>query len=108
MKERTAFCCNIHAMSEPERGRYNVLRRKLELGGDRVEELENGYMFRLRLGALSPNEMGEWVEYERRCCPFFELAVEAERENGPWSLRITGREGVKAFVREEFHVLKLG
>jgi hypothetical protein len=34
--------------------------------------------------------------------------VEAERENGPVSLRITGREGVKAFIRGEFKVLKVG
>jgi hypothetical protein len=36
------------------------------------------------------------------------LAIEAEREKGPVSLRISGREGVKEFIRREFRALKVG
>ena len=106
MNERAAFCCNIHAMNEAERGRYNVLRAKLERGVDRVEELENGYMFQLRIGALSLDEMGEWVEYERRCCPFFELSIETGLEEAPVALGVMGELGVKEFIRMEFAGIK--
>jgi hypothetical protein len=106
MKERTGFCCNIHAMSEAERGRYSVLRGRLEQGVDGVEEIENGYMFRLRSGALSLDEMGEWVEYEQKCCPFFGLGIETDLPRGPIALRVAGKSGVKEFIRMEFAGIK--
>jgi hypothetical protein len=73
-----------------------------------TKELADGYVFRFRSEGISFAEVADWVATERLCCPFFDLAVEAERENGPVSLRITGREGVKAFIRGEFKVLKVG
>jgi hypothetical protein len=106
MNERTAFCCNIHAMSEAERRRYDVLRGKLEQGVARVDELENGYVFRLRSGALSLDEMGEWVEYEQKCCPFLGLDMDTGLPRGPLALRVTGEPGVKEFIRMEFVGIK--
>ena len=70
MKERAAFCCKIHAMSEAERRRYDVLRGKLEQGVDRVDELENGYVFRLRSGALSLDEIGGGSNTSRKVVRF--------------------------------------
>jgi hypothetical protein len=43
----------------------------------------------------------EFISLERLCCPFLGFALEVEPESGPVWLRLTGREGVKAFVREE-------
>lgn len=106
MKERVAFCCNLHAMSEEERRRYDVLREKLEQGVDRVDELENGYVFRLRSGALSLDEMGEWVEYERKCCPFLGLEMQTGLPGGPIAFTATGEPGVKEFIRMEFVGIK--
>lgn len=37
-----------------------------------------------------------------RCCPFFDFDLIVEREGGSMWFRLTGREGVKAFIREEF------
>jgi hypothetical protein len=69
-------------------------------------ELPNGYAFRFRPGGVSLVELADWVESERRCCPFFDLAIEAEREGGPVWLKITGREGVKQFITAELKSLK--
>src|ERR1700692_1934000 len=106
MKERAAFCCNIHAMSEAERRRYDLLRGKLEQGVDRVDELENGYVLRLRSGALSLDEMGEWIEYEQKSFPFFCLGLECGVPRGPIALRVTGEPGAKEFIRMEFVGIK--
>jgi len=43
----------------------------------------------------------EFITLERLCCPFLTLALEVERERGPLWLKLTGREGVKPFLRAE-------
>ena len=72
-----------------------------------TKEIADGYVFRFRPDGISFAEIADWVATERVCCPFFDLAIEAERENGPMALRITGREGAKNFIRGEFQTLKL-
>ena len=92
----------MNAMIKEERARYDVLRRKLEQAVERAEELENGYVFRLRAASISLEEVAQWVEYEQKCCPFFGLGVEAAPQKGPIVLRVTGEPGVKDFIRMEF------
>ena len=96
------FACNMNAMTKEERARYDVLRRKLEQAVERVEELENGYTFRLRDASISLEDLAQWVEYEQKCCSFFGLGVEASPQKGPIALRVTGEPGVKDFIRMEF------
>ena len=43
-----------------------------------------------------------FIMLERRCCPFFDFALEVEREGGPLWLRLSGREGAKEVLRTEF------
>jgi hypothetical protein len=102
VNDESNFACNMNAMTTDERSRYDALRHRLEAAVDGVVEMENGYTFQLRRGALSLAEIGEWVEYEQKCCPFFGLGIEAGPERGPVGVRVTGREGVKEFIRLEF------
>jgi hypothetical protein len=103
------FACSLEKSLTKEQTEHKK-QSALKMESARIEtrELADGYVFRFRPEGISFAEVADWVATERVCCPFFDLAVEAERENGPLSLRITGREGVKAFIRGEFHVLKLG
>ena len=39
---------------------------------------------------------------EHACCPFFDIAIRLERESGKLWLSLTGREGVKTFIKSEF------
>ena len=48
------------------------------------------------------NLFRKWVAGERLCCPFFDIDVHVEREGGSLWLRLTGREGVKQFIRADF------
>jgi hypothetical protein len=56
--------------------------------------------FRLPSSALMT--VAEWVSLERKCCPFFAFEIEQPKDQGPVWLRITGSEGAKAFIEEEF------
>jgi hypothetical protein len=108
-KRESPFACSLEkSLTKEQRDHKKQIALKMESARIETKELADGYVFRFRPEGISFAEAADWVATERVCCPFFDLAVEAERENGPVSLRITGREGVKAFIRGEFHVLKLG
>jgi hypothetical protein len=108
-KPETPFACSLEkSLTKQQREHKRQIAVKMESARLETKELANGYVFRFRPDGVSFAEVADWVATERVCCPFFDLAVEAERENGPVSLRITGREGVKAFIRAEFKALKLG
>jgi hypothetical protein len=47
-------------------------------------------------------EVAEWAVAESKCCPFFDFHIDLEREGTLVCLRLTGSEGVKAFIRSEF------
>jgi hypothetical protein len=106
--ENATFFCDMKAMSKTERERYVELREKLEGAVDETQESESGYAFRLRSEAVSLLEVAEWVEKERKCCPFFDFEIAAERGGGPVRLKISGVEGVKAFLRMEFGTAPAG
>lgn len=63
-----------------------------------VQELEDGYAFQF------PNEPGmlpalaHFIEHERQCCAFYDFALEVGAGGRPFRLRMTGAEGVKAFM----------
>jgi hypothetical protein len=108
-KHETPFFCSIEkTLTREQREHKKALSEKMEKARIETKELPDGYVFRFRPEDVSFAEVADWVATERACCPFFDLAIEAERENGPLSLRITGREGVKQFIRMEFHTLKIG
>ena len=99
-----AFCCDMKAMTREERGRYETLRAKLEAAVVGIEELVDGYSLQLRGGALTAAELGEWISFEKKCCPFFTLTTDGHAD--ALRLRITGRDGVKDFIRAEFSAIR--
>lgn len=104
MTESGGFCCDMTAMTREERGRYESLRAKLEAAVISIAELDDGYALRLRDGAIGPEELLEWIAFEQKCCPFF--ALTASEQAGSLLLLITGRDGVKDFIRAEFSAIR--
>ena len=98
------FCCDMKAMTPEERDRYGILRAKLETAVISVAELAGGYGLRLRDGAIEPDELVEWIAFEQKCCPF--LTLTASEQAGSLMLLITGRDGVKDFIRAEFSAIR--
>jgi hypothetical protein len=107
-RPETPFACSLEkSLTKEQRAHKKLIAEKMEAARLETKELSDGYLFRFRSESISFAEIADWVATERVCCPFFDLAIGAERENGPMYLRITGREGVKNFIRGEFQTLKL-
>lgn len=102
MTTASPFVCDVAAMTPDQRAEHHRLGARLLHAITDTRELSDGYAFELGEQALTINELATWVDYERRCCPFFDIAVEWRREGGPVTVRLTGRDGVKAFIALEF------
>jgi|SRR5579871_482127 len=95
------FTCQVGVFSPAERKRQHELADKVKAAVTSHQETAAGYAFRIDPARVSIRELGEFVEGEHRCCPFFDLQLEIEpRAGGTW-LRLGGAEGVKAFIRDE-------
>jgi hypothetical protein len=104
MKEKAWFYCNMGALSSSDRERHNQLLIKLETARLEIQELSDGYSFRLRNESVSLAEAAEWVSYESKCCPFFDFEIHLVRDKGPLWLKLRGKDGIKPFIRAEFGI----
>jgi hypothetical protein len=102
--EASKFYCNTKALSAAERTHHTELTAKLLAKRTRVVEAEKGYEFHYSSADVSLMELADWAGAESKCCPFFDFHVDLEKEGTQMCLRLTGEEGVKAFIRAEFHV----
>ena len=68
---------------------------------EETRELPNGYEVRFADEPDLLKRLADFVSLEKLCCPFLRFEIDAEAENGPVWLRLSGREGVKEFIREE-------
>jgi hypothetical protein len=101
---QTKFYCNSKALSPAERTHHKQLTDKLMGIEKGVVETENGYEFQYPPAEVSISELADWVTAEGKCCPFFDFHIDLEREGKLLCLRLTGPEGVKAFIRSEFQI----
>jgi hypothetical protein len=98
----SAFACNLKALTPAERATHRQLTERLLPAVRGTREIAEGYVFELDARQVAIADLAAWVDFERRCCPFFDFHLEWRRENGPVTLQLTGREGVKAFIQAEF------
>ncbi len=101
---QSKFYCNIKALNPVERVRHKHLSDKLTAARKEIVETEKGYEFQYSPADISLAELAEWVAAESKCCPFFDFHIDLEREGKLVCLRLTGEEGVKAFIRAEFKI----
>ncbi|HKW15336.1 MAG TPA: hypothetical protein VJS69_12685 [Candidatus Krumholzibacteria bacterium] len=94
------YSCNMAAFSAQDLEQYRTLSENLRASLKETKELGNGYAFKLPGDALVSTS--QWIAYERRCCPFFDFALELPHDGGPLWVRITGEPGVKQFIATEF------
>lgn len=93
------LACNMNALTKAERAKYGKVTRSLMRAVQEQKELQEGFAFRLPRKALPT--VAEWVSLESRCCPFFTFGIDVTKDNGPIWLRVTGPDGVKAFIQDE-------
>ena len=94
--------CNLDAWSPDQRARQAELSREFSSRRRRVEELDDGLAFHFDRDPELSVRLAKRASLERRCCPFLDLAVEWPHDGETMWLSVTGRGGIKAFVREEF------
>jgi hypothetical protein len=98
------FACNAKALTPTERAHHKQLSEKLLASRKAIVETEKGYEFQYSPSTVSISELADWVVAEGKCCPFLDFHIDLEQEGKLACLRLTGREGTKAFIRDEFHV----
>lgn len=101
MSTESPIACRIGALSPADRERRASILRFVAAHITDVEELDDGYAVVLSWNADLWTRTAEFLIYERECCPFLDIALEAGREAGPIRVRLTGREGVKPFIKME-------
>jgi arsenate reductase (thioredoxin) len=95
------IACDMTAIPPEQRQVHLATSKELFSCIEEFRELGNGYEFRFAPESDLIVKLAQFIELEQLCCPFLNFVVEVEQESGPVWLRLTGRDGVKAFIREE-------
>lgn len=96
--EDQPIVCDLTAIAADVREQHVLNSPRIFQAALEVRALRDGYAFRL------PNEPGMWlalanfVEHERRCCPFWRFGLTVEPQHGPLWLELTGAEGAKELL----------
>ena len=94
------IACDMTALSADERRRYDVLRARVIDAVTRV--VPSADAFRLQIGkGLGVTDVAEWASLEHRCCPFLNISLSIEPDDG-LSVQLGGSAAIKAFLRGEF------
>ena len=104
MTAESKFYCNIKALNPAERAAHKQLTEKLIAARKEIVETETGYEFQYSPSDVTIAELVSFVAAEGKCCPFFDFHIDQEREGRLLRLRLSGEEGIKAFIRLEFAV----
>jgi hypothetical protein len=104
VRTQSKFYCNTKALNPDERAHHKLLTDKLVAQRMEIIETDKGYEFQYSPSTVSLAELADWVAAESKCCPFFGFHIDLENEGKLLCLRLTGEEGVKAFLRAEFLV----
>ena len=101
-KSESPFFCNRTALTAEQRQHQQELGKTLRSALLGVQELADGYEFEFVRDHADYQALAEFTPMELACCPFFDVSIRLEREGGKLWWRLTGREGVKPFIRAEF------
>jgi len=101
-KSETPFFCDCTALTSGQRKRQQELGKSLRAAILGIQELPDGFEFEFSPDPTNCHALAEFSSLERACCPFFDFSIRLEREGGKLWWRLTGREGVKQFIRAEF------
>jgi len=102
------FTCALHALTREERQRHLELSARLLKAIRSREEIADGYVFGVDEAAMDWASLAEWARGERRCCPFFRVALRAAPRGGPMQLELGGARGVKRFILGELPLALAG
>jgi hypothetical protein len=101
------IACNPNAISPEQQERWLEVGMQLYAAVQEVQELPDGYAFRLPSDSAMLLLVAEDLSLERLCCPFIHFTLDIAPNGAPFWLRFTGGEGVKEFLRMSFEMSNL-
>ena len=90
------------ALSPEQRERHRELAVLLQPSLETLRELPDGYDFEFSWSPDTYDALAEITPLEHACCPFFDIGIRIESGSKRLCWRLTGREGIKPFIRAEF------
>ena len=99
------LACNLKAFQPRERAEWRKRLDQVMGSVSAVREVSDGYSFQIDTRKASFRDVADWIELERRCCPFFVFELSVQGEDGSVWLNLRGRDGVKQFLAADFHVV---
>lgn len=100
------FACNLKAFTPQQRQQWRKLVDQLMPAVISARERNDGYSLQIDTRRVSVVEAAQWVDLERKCCPFFDFELDLHGEDGGLWLSLRGREGVKQFIEMDFTRLR--
>src|SRR2546421_13125941 len=70
------FACNLKAFTPDQRVRWRQLIERFTGSVTEARELKDGYALRVNTAQATLVEVAEWIDLERKCCPFFDFQVD--------------------------------
>jgi hypothetical protein len=102
-QNETVIACDPSGITPEEMERWiGVIVPQVYKAVQEIQELPDGWAWRLPSEPEILMLVAEDLNMERRCCPFVNYTLEITPNKGPFWLRMTGGEGVKAFLRMSF------
>lgn len=95
------FACDMRAIDPADRPTHAAAIRELFRSVHTIRELPDGYAFGLPNETLLVRKVGEFIAYERLCCPFFGFTLTVEPDRRDVWLHLRGSEGIKPFILAE-------
>jgi len=96
------LACNMKVFTPVEREVHIQITRQLHGTLQAIHEMPNGYEFLFPCSSETIAKLAEFVANERLCCPFLEFELKIAPNDQPISLTLSGPEGTREFLREEF------
>jgi len=99
--------CTPTEIPTDKRERWLALGIQIYAAVDQLEELPDGFAFRLPNDAASFLRTAEYITLDRLCCRFLRWELSSEPSGGAVWLRLTGPEGTKALLRSTLESVDL-
>src|SRR5690349_14280881 len=85
-EKQVPLACNLKAFTPEERVAWRDLIDKVRWAESPTGALINGYVFRIDITKISITRLAEWIDLERKCCPFLDFQVSLHGATGYLSL----------------------
>lgn len=104
MSDLIPLVCVPYTIPPEKCGGQTTAAEELLMSVQAIDELPNGFAFRLPNETLILQRAATFMVNEQLCCPFFGFTLEIEPQNGHAWLKITGEEGVKDLLQAQFGI----